>query len=235
MEVVLGIIVLLALIFGGMWLWEKIQDLFFGATESIAGFFDGSSRSRSKKTKDDSNTRPSLHALPEPCDAHDILEAFCRVMHNIDVKMSPYCQHEGQARLTGGVGSDGKSYVLFWYDKDYAGVESVFHEIGYYSPGENNGLSTIESRGNTGWTIDNGMIQYRSQKITGYLEWTGYNTLYRQFGKDTAESSMRNMIEAVLQNEWPEAKITSYSGYFDAPSGEPVAYSIQLKTVIDKR
>ena len=35
-----------------------------------------------------------------------------KCVSNIDVKMSPYCQHEGQARLTGGVGSDGKSYVL---------------------------------------------------------------------------------------------------------------------------
>lgn len=232
MDVVIGIVVLLALIGGGMWLWEKIQDLFFGATDSIAGFLDGSSRSRSKKVKSESHTTPTLQILPEPREAHDTLEAFCRIMHKIDVAMSPYCQYEGQARLTGGVGSDGRGYVLFWYDKDYGGVESVFHEIGYYSPSENSSTSSATTGSNAGWTIDNGMIQYRSRAITGYLEWTGYNTTYKQFGKDAAENSMRRMIEAVLQNEWPEARITSYSGYFDAPSGESVAYSIQVKTVI---
>ena len=223
METILGIVVLLAVIGGGMWLWEKIKDIFFGATESVAMFLDGSSRVRSKSIKNKSHTPPMLQSLPEPQDAHDTLEAFCRIMHRIDVAMKPYCQHGGQASLWGGVDESGKGYAYFWYDKDYAGVDSVFREIGYYSPSGNN----------DGWFIQDEIIHYKSKSIGGYFEWTGYNTLYKQFGKDTAESSMHKMIEAVIENEWPEARITSYSGHFDAPSGEPVTYSIQVKTFID--
>lgn len=232
MEIILGIIVLLALIFGGIWFWEKIQDLFFGAVDSVASFFDGSAKTRSEKAKGGSHSPASLQVLPEPLEAHDTLEAFCRIMHKIDIAMSPYCQYEGQASLVGGIDEQGKGYAHFWYDKDHAGVDSVLRDIGYYSPDENGNQTSVAGKGDNGWSIQDGVVHYKSKAITGYREWTGYNTLYKQFGKDAAESSMQKMIEAVINNEWPEARITSYSGYFDAPSGEPICFSIRIRTKI---
>ena len=232
MEIILGIVVLLALIFGGMWLWEKIQDLFFCAVESVACFFDGSAKTRSAKAKGGSNSSASLQALPEPLEAHDTLEAFCRIMHKIDIAMSPYCQYEGQASLVGGIDEQGKGYAFFWYDKDHTGVDSVFHSIGYYTPSGNGSQSSASGQSDSGWSIQDGVVHYESRSIIGYQEWTGYNTTYKQFGRDAAESSMRKMIEAVIRNEWPEARIISYSGQFDAPSGEAVSFSIQIRTTI---
>ena len=229
MEVVGGIIVLLILVFVVMWLKEKLADLFFCLCDGIAGLFDGNrpKKTRSVESNSKSYTPDIKQVLPEPCDAHDILEAFCRIMHKIDVKMSPYCQNQGQAGLHGGVDEEGKGYVNFWYDKDYAGIDSVFHDIGYCSPSENDNQS-----GNSGWSIQDGVVRYNCHSITGYREWTGYDTTYKQFGKITAESSMQKMVEAVIKNEWPEARITSYNGQFDAPSGELIYFSAQIKTSI---
>ena len=39
-------------------------------------------------------------------------------------------------------------------------------------------------------------------------------------------------IREGIHNEWPEARITSYSGHFDAPSGELICFSVRIKTMI---
>ena len=223
MDIILCIVVLFGLIGVGVLLCETIKALFSNAKVSTG---------RSSRNHSEDKFPSSLKLLPEPSDAHDMLEAFCRIMHKIDVEMSPYCQYEGKALLMGGIDSDGKGYVYFWYDKDHAAVGSVFPDIGYYSPSESISASTTISGSNTGWTTDDGKILYQSRTITGYLEWTGYFTTYKNYGRDRAENSMRSMITAVLQNEWPEARITSYDGHFDTPRGQQVAYLIEVKTTI---
>ena len=219
MDIIWGIIVLIVVIGGGMWLWEKIKDLFWCIGEGIAVFIDDPSKALSKKKTAKCPTK--LRALPESQDAHDTLESFCRIMHKIDSAMSPYCQYEGQACLHGGIDANGRGYSHFWYDKDYAGIDSVFGELGYLTP---NGYE---------WSIRDGIINFNSNSVSGYQEWTGYNNLFKQYGnREAAENSMRQRIEAVIHNEWPEARITSYSGHFDAPSGELVCFSVKIKTTI---
>ena len=219
MDTIWGIIFLFVVVGVGMWLWEKSKDLFWCIGEGIAVFLDNPSKALSRKKKAKCPTK--LRALPESQDAHNTLESFCRIMHKIDSAMSPYCQYEGQGSLYGGIDANGKGYSHFWYDKDYAGIDSVFEELGYFSP---NGHE---------WSIQNGIINYNSNSVPGYQEWTGYSNQFKEYGsREAAENAMRQQIEAVIHNEWPEATITSYSVHFDAPSGELFCFSVKIKTTI---
>ena len=167
-----------------------------------------------------------LRPMPLPTDAREILEVFCRMMQALDSAM-PFCDHEGKGVLAGGIDTAGNGYVRFWYDKDWAFIQTVFNQMGY-------DIKVSDGQQSDGWYIDGSsgeMVHLHIRDVNGYPEWSGA-IQQKQNGQDetAAERDWEQKIKATIQNNWPNAAIRQCDVKFQSKGGDTSVYYIKVTT-----
>lgn len=184
-----------ASIFGILWYCGIIGTCVYAAIHFVRTVINRRSAAPAAPT--------ALRSLPLPSDAHQVLACFCQQMQALDTAM-PYCSYAGKAMLLGGGGNAGKGYAYFNYTKDWP-LQIVWKNMGYDVP-------VSHRTREPGWSIggyEDDWIYLNSENVTGYGEWSGYDSLKRNECDDSGIEKQWDMsIRATIQNEWPRAVIT---------------------------